>query len=221
MEELWTDVDAYTNGLLIPPDTSLDAALETSTKAGLKAINVAPNQGKFLMILALTCNAKNILEIGTLGGYSTIWLARALPEGGHLITLEVDPKCAEVATANVARAGLSKRVELRLGKALESLPKLEAEGKGPFDLIFIDANKNDNCEYFEWALKLARPGSLIVVDNVVRKGTVIDAQSQDPDVIGTRRLFEKLATEKRVDATVLQTVGVKGHDGLAFAFVRA
>ncbi len=220
LEELWTDVDAYTNDLLIPPDASLAGALETSTKAGLRAINVAPNQGKLLLILARTCNAKKILEIGTLGGYSTIWLARALPEGGKLITLELDPTCAEIATSNIAKAGLSNRVELRLGKALESLPKLEAEGQGPFDLIFIDANKEDNREYFEWALKLSHPGSLIVVDNVVRKGAIIDSQSEDPDVIGTRRLFERMSTEKRVDATVLQTVGLKGYDGLAFAFVR-
>jgi predicted O-methyltransferase YrrM len=219
LEELWTDVDTYTNDLLIPPDASLSGALETSTKAGLRAINVAPNQGKLLLILARTCKAKKILEIGTLGGYSTIWLARALPEGGKLITLELDPTCAEIATSNIAKAGLSNRVELRLGKALESLPKLEAEGQGPFDLIFIDANKEDNCEYFEWALKLSHPGSLIIVDNVVRKGAIIDSQSEDPDVIGTRRLFKRMSTEKRVDATVLQTVGLKGYDGLAFAFV--
>jgi len=221
MEELWADVDTYTNGLLIPADTSLIGALEDSTKAGLRAINVAPNQGKLLMILAKSFHAKKILEIGTLGGYSTIWLARALPEEGHLITLELDPTCAEVATANIARAGLSKRVELRVGKALESLPKLEAEGKGPFDLVFIDANKDDNAEYFEWALKLSHPGSMIIVDNVVRKGAVVESDSEDPDVIGTRRLFERMSTEKRVDATVIQTVGSKGHDGLAFAYVRA
>jgi len=217
--ELWTQVDRYINGLIVPPDPALDTALEASAAAGLPAINVAPNQGKLLQLLARIQGAKNILEVGTLGGYSTIWLARALPPGGRLITLEADPKHAEVALANIARAGLTGVVELRLGPALDTLPQLAAEGIGPFDLVFIDADKVSTADYFDWALKLARPGSLIIVDNVVRKGAVIDPANKDPNVQGVRRFHERLAAEPRVSATILQTVGSKGYDGFALAVV--
>jgi predicted O-methyltransferase YrrM len=218
-EDLWNAVDRYFDGLLIGQDRPLDAALKSSADAGLPAIQVAPNQGKLLHILARAIGAGAILEVGTLGGYSTIWLARALPPGGRLVTLEADPKHAEVARANIEHAGLSRSVEVRLGRALETLPKLEAESAGPFDFTFIDADKPSTPDYFRWAVKLSRPGSLIVVDNVVRHGEVADAASGDPNVQGMRRFNEVLAAEKRVSATVLQTVGVKGHDGLAIALV--
>jgi predicted O-methyltransferase YrrM len=217
----WTDVDRYITDLFVPPDAALDAALQASSAAGLPAINVAPNQGKFLMLLAQIQGARNILEIGTLGAYSTIWLARALPADGHLITLEYDPKHAEVARANIARAGLANLVELRLGSALETLPRLVAEGAGPFDLIFIDADKPGYPDYFKWALKLSRRGSVIVADNVVRDGEVIDPASDDPRVQGMRRFNELLAAEPRVSATEIQTVGSKGYDGFALAVVVA
>ena|SRR5258708_5423807 len=215
----WTAVDRYITDLLVPPDPALDAALQASAAAGLPAINVAPNQGKFLMLLAQIRGARNILEIGTLGAYSTIWLARALPADGHLITLEADPKHAEVARANIARAGLASMVELRLGPALETLPRLAAEGGGPFDLIFIDADKPGYPDYFRWALKLSRRGTVIVADNVVREGAVIDPASDDPRVQGMRRFNEVLAAEPRVSATEIQTVGSKGYDGFALALV--
>ncbi|AUX31769.1 MULTISPECIES: O-methyltransferase [Sorangium] len=220
-QEQWSAVDRYITDLLVPPDAALDAALEASAAAGLPPINVAPNQGKLLHLLARIHGARAILEIGTLGGYSTIWLARALPAGGRLITLESEPKHAEVARANLDRAGLADRVELRLGRALDTLPKLAAEGRGPFDLIFIDADKPSNPDYFAWALKLSRRGSVIVVDNVVRSGAVVDPESADPNVQGVRRLYELLAAERRVSATAIQTVGAKGHDGLAIALVTA
>lgn len=218
-QETWTAVDRYITDLLEPADSVLDAALAASTAADLPPMNVSPNQGKLLHVLARIQRARTVLEIGTLGGYSTIWLARALPAGGRLITLEFDPKHADVARANIARAGLAGVVELRVGRALDTLPQLAAEGRGPFDLIFIDADKPSTADYFAWALKLSRPGSLIVVDNVVRKGTVIDAASDDPRVQGMRRFFDALAAEKRISATVIQTVGSKGHDGFALAFV--
>ncbi|AGP32378.1 O-methyltransferase [Sorangium cellulosum] len=220
-QEQWSAVDRYITDLLVPPDAALDAALEASAAAGLPPINVAPNQGKLLNLLARIHGARTILEIGTLGGYSTIWLARALPAGGRLITLESEPKHAEVARANLDRAGVADRVELRLGRALDTLPKLAAEGRGPFDLIFIDADKPSNPDYFAWALKLSRRGSVIVVDNVVRRGAVVDPESADPNVQGVRRLYELLAAERRVSATAIQTVGAKGHDGLAVALVTA
>ncbi|WP_437320582.1 O-methyltransferase [Sorangium sp. So ce385] len=220
-QEQWSAVDRYITDLLVPPDAALDAALEASAAAGLPPINVAPNQGKLLNLLARIHGARTILEIGTLGGYSTIWLARALPEGGRLITLESEPKHAEVARANLDRAGVADRVELRLGRALDTLPKLAAEGRGPFDLIFIDADKPSNPDYFAWALKLSRRGSVIVVDNVVRRGAVVDPGSADPNVQGVRRLYELLAAERRVSATAIQTVGAKGYDGLAVALVTA
>jgi predicted O-methyltransferase YrrM len=218
-KEHWTAVDQYLTDLLVKPDAALDAALQSSADAGLPAISVSACQGKLLHVLARLQSARNILEIGTLGGYSTIWLARALPEGGKLITLEIDPKHAEVARANIARAGVADRVEVRLGKALDLLPKIATERLIPFDLIFIDADKPSNPDYFAWALKLSRPGSLIVVDNVIRDGKVIDADSSDPSIQGVRRLNELIAAEPRVSATVIQTVGSKGYDGLAIAVV--
>ncbi|HEY0464448.1 MAG TPA: O-methyltransferase, partial [Polyangiaceae bacterium] len=186
-QEQWSQVDEYIVKLLVPSDDALDAALAASTEAGLPAINVAPNQGKFLSLLASIQGAKNILEIGTLGGYSTIWLARALPANGRLVTLELDPKHAEVARRNLGRARLGELVSIRVGPALETLPQLAAEGLPPFDFVFIDADKQSIPEYFEWALKLTRVGGVIVVDNVVRKGAVIDGATTDPNVKGVRR----------------------------------
>jgi predicted O-methyltransferase YrrM len=218
-QETWDAVDQYFADLLAPPDPVLEETLEASAKAGLPAINVAPSQGKFLNLIARIRGAKKILEIGTLGGYSSIWLARALLPDGKLITLEADPKHAEIARKNIDRAGLSTVVEVRLGRALDTLPKLEAEGAGPFDLVFVDADKPSNPAYFEWAVKLSGPGSVLVFDNVVRHGGVVDSSSDDPGLIGTRRLVELLSTDPRVDATAIQTVGVKGYDGFAIALV--
>ncbi|WAP55982.1 O-methyltransferase [Streptomyces sp. S465] len=215
----WTEVDAYFNGLLAPSDPALDAALEHSAASGLPPHQVAPNQGKLLQLLARIQGARTVLEIGTLGGYSTIWLARALPEGGRLISLEADPRSAEVARANVARAGLGKVVEIRTGPALDSLPRLAEEGAGPFDLVFIDADKPNNPGYLEWALRLTRPGSLIIGDNVVRDGAVADPASTDPKVRGVRRFTELIAQEPRLTGTAIQTVGEKGYDGFALALV--
>ncbi|MDZ7966665.1 MAG: O-methyltransferase [Nostoc sp. DedSLP03] len=204
----------------MPSDPALDQALQTSAAAGLPPHNVSPNQGKLLLLLAQIQGAQSILEIGTLGGYSTIWLARALPSNGRLITLEAAPKHAEVARANIAHAGLSEVVDLRLGQALSTLPQIAAEGH-TFDLIFIDADKPSNPDYFAWALKLSRPGSLIIADNVVRNGAVIDSSSNDPSVQGVRCFNELLASEPRVNATAIQTVGSKGYDGFAIAIVMA
>jgi len=220
-QDQWTAVDSYITDLLVPPDPALDGALYTSAAAGLPPINVSPNQGKLLHILARVQGARNILEIGTLGGYSAIWLARALPPGGRLITLEVDAKCAEVARSNIVHAELDHLIEVRLGKALDTLPKLSAEGRGPFDLIFIDADKPSIPDYFNWSLQLSRPGTLIVVDNVVRKGAVIDSTSEDRSVQGVRLFNELLSAEPRVTATEIQTVGSKGYDGFALALVTA
>ncbi len=217
--EQWDAVDRYLTDKLVTHDHALDAALQHSESAGLPAIQVAPNQGKLLGLLAGAIGARHVLEIGTLGGYSTIWLARALPPGGRLITLEYEPKHAEVARANIARAGLSDVVEVRVGAALETLPKLAAEGLPPFDLVFIDADKGNNAAYFDWALKLTRPGSLIITDNVIRNGNIIDESSQDDSIVGTRRFFDRLAAEGKVSATAVQTVGSKGYDGLAIALV--
>jgi predicted O-methyltransferase YrrM len=218
-QEKWTEVDGYISNLMVKQDSALSAALQSSTENGLPQINVAPNQGKLLQLLAQTVGAQRILEIGTLGGYSTIWLARALPVAGKLVTLEADPKHAKVAEANIARAGLSGVAQVRLGKALDTLPKLAAENIGPFDFIFIDADKENIPTYFDWALKLSRKGTLIIVDNVIRKGAVIDAQSKDESVQGVRRFNERVAAEPRVSATTIQTVGSKGYDGLAFVRV--
>lgn len=218
-QDQWTAVDRYITDSLIPSDPVLDAVLEASEKAGLPQINVAPNQGKLLYLLARMQRAKAILEIGTLGAYSTIWLARALPPTGRLITLESDPKHVEVARANLTLAGLSGVVDVRPGAALETLPHLAQEGHGPFDLVFIDADKKSIPEYFEWALELSRPGGVIVVDNVVRDGAVLDAGSDDPSVMGVRRLHELLSAATRVSATTIQTVGSKGYDGFTIALV--
>ena len=217
-EDQWAAVDRYITDRLVPSDAALDAALADSAANGLPAINVAPNQGKLLHVLARSIGAKRILEVGTLGGYSTIWLARALAPGGKVITLEYEPKHATVARKNIERAGLSGAVEIRLGKAIETLPKIVAEGGAPFDLTFIDADKPGNADYFAWALKLSRPGSLIIVDNVVRKGEVIN-ESGDANAQGARRLFDVMQKEPRVTATAVQTVGSKGYDGFAIAVV--
>lgn len=217
-EKQWAAVDRYITDQLVPSDAALDAALASSAANGLPAINVAPNQGKLLHVLARSIGAKRILEIGTLGGYSTIFLARALPPGGKLITLEYERKHADVARANIERAGLSHLVDIRLGKAIDSLPKIAAESGAPFDFVFIDADKPGNADYFAWALKLARVGTMIVVDNVVRKGDVIDAAG-DANVQGARRVIEAMGKEPRVSATAVQTVGTKGYDGFAIAVV--
>jgi len=217
----WASVDQYITDLLLPSDPVLDAALAASTAAGLPAISVSPAQGKLLWLLAKTQGARKILEIGTLGGYSTIWLARALPAGGRLITLEYEPKHAEVAKANIAHAGFADVAEVRVGRASETLAQLHAEGGGPFDFIFIDADKTGYPEYFAWSLKLSRPGTLILADNVVRKGEVANAASEDANVQGVRRFNELIAAEPRVSGTIVQTVGCKGYDGLAFVRVEA
>lgn len=211
---LWADVDAYFATALMPADPILDAALAASAAAGLPAINVAPNQGKLLHLMARMCGARRILEIGTLGAYSTLWLARALPADGQLATLEADPAHAKVARSNIAMAGLDTVVQLHEGKALDTLPRL----RGPFDFVFIDADKPSNPDYFAWALKLTRPGSVIIVDNVVRDGKVLDPEAE-AKVQGVRRLAEMLANEPRVTATALQTVGGKGWDGFILAIV--
>ncbi|MGW2930457.1 O-methyltransferase [Streptomyces sp. NPDC001156] len=218
-QELWDDVDAYFTDLLSPADEALTAALRDSEVAGLPPINVAPNQGKLLQLLAVIQGARRILEIGTLGGYSAIWMGRALPEDGRLITLEYDAKHAEVARGNLARAGLGGITEVRVGPALESLPKLAEERPEPFDLVFIDADKVNNARYVEWALKLTRPGSLIILDNVVRAGRVTDADSEDPSVRGTRAALELMGSHPKLSGTAVQTVGTKGHDGFALARV--
>jgi predicted O-methyltransferase YrrM len=217
--KVWNAVDQYINGQLVSPDPALSAALQESAAAGLPQINVSPSQGKLLQLLAQVQGARSILEIGTLGGYSTIWLARALPRDGRLISLEADPKHVEVARANIKRAGLADNVEIRCGRALDTLPQLVAENRGPFDLVFIDADKPGYPDYLEWALKLSRRGSLIIADNVVRDGAVADSSSRDPGVRGVRRFIEMLAVEPRVSATVIQTVGSKGYDGFAMALV--
>jgi len=218
-EALWTAVDQYIVDMLVPPDPVLEAALEASDAAGLPPIQVTPNQGKLLHLLARLQGARRILEIGTLGGYSTIWFARALPEDGRLITIESEPRHADVARANISHAGLTGLVDLRVGRGLEVLPQIAAEGGGGFDLTFIDADKQSIPEYFRFARKLSRRGSLIIVDNVVRDGRVIDATSCDPDIQGIRRFNETLAAEPGVCATAIQTVGVKGHDGFAIVLV--
>ena len=223
-QERWTAVDRYITDLLVPEDAALEAALRDSAAAGLPPIAVTPNQGKLLALLARVQGACRILEMGTLGGYSTIWLARALPAGGRLVTLEAEAEYAELARANIARAGLAESVELRVGPALQTLPQLVAEGAGPFDLIFVDADKKNNPGYFEWSLKLSRPGTLIIVDNVVRGGAILDPNADDPTlgnegIRGIRRFFELLAAERGVDATAIQMVGSKGYDGFALAIV--
>ncbi|MEV6806885.1 O-methyltransferase [Streptomyces sp. NPDC051132] len=216
---LWDDVDDYFTRHLTPDDEALRAALRDSEAAGLPAIAVSPPQGKLLQLLAQTQGARHILEIGTLGGYSTIWLGRALPEDGRLISLEYSAKHADVAVRNISRAGLERIVEVRVGPALESLPKLADENPAPFDLVFVDADKANNRHYLEWALKLTRGGSLIVLDNVVGGGRVTDPASTEPDVLGTRAAVELIAAHPRLTGTAIQTVGSKGYDGFVLARV--
>jgi predicted O-methyltransferase YrrM len=211
--EQWTEVDRFTAERLIPSDAGLEAALRANVAAGLPAIDVTPNQGRLLALLARIQGASSILELGTLGGYSTIWLARELPPGGRIVTLESEPRHAEVAAANIARSGLSEVVDLRVGPAQETLPQLIEDGLGPFDLIFIDADKRSYPDYFGWALRLSRPGTLIVADNVIRNGAVADLENTDVNVVGARRLHELVGAEPRVTATTIQTVGSKGYDG--------
>ena len=218
-ENNWTEVDRFIADLFVNSDPALDAALAASEKAGLPAIEVSPAHGKLLMLLAKMVGARKILEIGTLAGYSTIWMARALPKDGRLISLEASAKHAKVAGKNIANAGFADIVDIRVGPALDALPKLLAAGEAPFDLFFLDADKPNNPVYFEWALKLSRPGSVIVADNVVRYGALIDDESADPNVKGVRNFMEIVAREKRVSATAIQTVGLKGHDGFAIARV--
>ena len=218
--DIWSQVDEYLSDKLLGDDKALDAALKDSNAAGLPTIAVTAVQGKFLQVLAEMIGARSVLEIGTLGGYSTIWFARALPPDGHIITLEVDPAHADVARKNFARAGLQRMIELRLGAALDTLPLLVAEQSGPFDLIFIDADKPNIPAYFDWAVKLSRPGTVIIVDNVVRDGGVVDAKSRDTSIQGVRRFIDQLGRDKRVTATAIQTVGSKGYDGFAIARVR-
>jgi len=218
--ELFESVDHYISNLVGQEDEALAAATRSLKETGMPAISVSPNQGKFLQILALLCNAKNILELGTLAGYSTIWMARALPTDGKLITLEADPKHAAVAQKNIERAGLAAQVQIKTGKALDILPQLHAEGAGPFDMIFIDADKPPYAEYFEWAIRLSRPGTLIVADNVIRDGKVLDENSTDAAVKGAQRFNKMLAASTAVTATILQMVGVKEYDGMALAVVK-
>jgi predicted O-methyltransferase YrrM len=216
----WRAVDAYLTETIVAPDRALEEALAANAAAGLPSIDVSAPQGKLIHLLARMTGARKALEIGALGGYSTIWLARALPDDGRLIALELNAKHAEIARRNVARAGLSGKVQVRTGAALATLPKVEAEGLGPFDFVFIDADKGNNAAYLEWSLRLSRPGTAIMVDNVVRDGEVVDAASANPDVVGVRRMFEVMAREPRLSATAIQTVGAKGWDGFALAIVK-
>jgi predicted O-methyltransferase YrrM len=217
---LWITVDRYLSDTLISPDQHMDETLDANACAGLPPIDVAPNQGKLLHLIARIQGARRILEIGTLGGYSTIWLARALPADGRLITLELDPRHAAVAANNIGRAGLTQLVDIRIGPALESLEKLAGEGLGPFDLIFLDADKPNNPHYLDWAIKLSRPGTVIIGDNVIRDGAIVEENHPDPRVVGTRSFLDKLGSDPRLDATAIQTVGSKGYDGFAIAVVK-
>ncbi len=218
-DDRWAEVDEFVGATIAPDDEALRHTVERCQAAGLPAIQVSPPQGKLLHLLARSIGARAVLEFGTLGGYSSIWIGRALPGGGRLTTLEADPAYAEVARENIAEAGLSDLVELRVGPALETLPNLKAEGAGPFDLVFIDADKVNTPEYFAWALDHTRPGALIVADNVVRDGTLAEAGSDDPAAIAQRRLHEQLAGDPRVSATTIQTVGIKGYDGFTLGLV--
>jgi predicted O-methyltransferase YrrM len=218
-QETWSEVDRYVSGLLAPHDQALAGALRAAEEAGLPSIQVSPPQGKLLQLLARTIGAKAILEFGTLGGYSTIWLGRALPEGGRLVSLEANPDYATVATESIAAAGLADVVEVRVGPALEQLPRLASEDIEPFDLVFIDADKASTPDYFAWSLEHVRPGALIVADNVVRDGRLVDLDDEDPAIAAQRRFHEQLAAEPRVEATTVQTVGGKGYDGFSVARV--
>jgi predicted O-methyltransferase YrrM len=216
---IWSNVDNYLAETLIPADPVLDAAMAANTAAELPAIDVTPTQAKFLHLLAKIQGAKRILEIGTLGGYSTIWLARALPQDGKLITMEFEPRHAAVAQVNIQNAGLDHIAEIRIGRAADSLAQLHQESPAPFDLIFIDADKPSNPIYLEWAVRLSRKGTLIIVDNVIREGEIANAASQDAAITGTRTMFEMLGANPHLEATALQTVGSKGYDGFAMALV--
>ncbi len=218
-QDLFESVDKYINDLLVDEDEALIATEISINESKIPPISISPNQGKFLQILAKLCNAKKILEVGTLAGYSTIWLARALPKEGRLVTLEFDPMHAKVAQMNIARAGLDAVVDIRVGKALDTLPQIEKEGIAPFDMIFIDADKTPYTEYFQWALRLSRRGTLIVADNVIREGKVLDPNSTDEMVKGVQRFNKELAKSTSVTATIIQTVGTKEHDGMAIAIV--
>lgn len=218
MKKLWSQVDAYLDGLLAPADPALAAALGSNRDAGLPSIDVPASLGKFLAMLVEISGARRVLEVGTLGGYSSIWMARALPADGRLVTLELKAENAAIARANLERAGVLNRVEIRVAPALDSLRRLAAEGVAAFDVIFLDADKKSLPDYLDWSLKLARPGTLIVADNVVRDGKVLDADSNDPDIQGVRRFLEQAANNPRLSATALQTVGARGYDG--FALVR-
>ncbi|EOH6076019.1 O-methyltransferase [Burkholderia cenocepacia] len=220
-QDRWNQVDAYFSATLVPSDAVLDAALAASDAAGLPAINVAPNQSKLLQLLATIRGARRILEVGTLGGYSTIWLARALPPGGSLVTLELNPAHAKVATENIARAGFAQVVSVVVGSAKDSLARLIDAGEAPFDFVFIDADKDNNAVYLDAALKLSRPGTVIVVDNVVRNGRVADPDNREPDVVGVREGFARLAAEPALMTTAVQTVGQKGWDGFSISIVGA
>ena len=220
-QDRWTAVDRYLTDLVVRPALALQEAEADSARSGLPAIQVTAPQGKLLHLLAQLMGAARILEIGTLGGYSTLWLASALPPGGRIVTLEIDPRCAEVARRSLTRAGLAHQVDLRVGPALATLPRLAEEGAGPFDLVFIDADKAEYPEYLRWSLALTRPGSLLVGDNVVRDGAILDADSADPRVQGARRFHEGVGADRRLCATVIQTVGSKGYDGLTLALVRS
>ncbi|HNR07105.1 MAG TPA: O-methyltransferase [Saprospiraceae bacterium] len=219
-KQIFGQVDQYISDLLLPPDPVLDDTLKSIENAGLPAISVSPVQGRFLQLMVLLTGARRILELGTLGGYSTICLARALTEKGRLISLELDPRCAEVARGNINKAGLGAKVEIRVGKALDLLPGILASNEGPFDLIFIDADKPPYAEYFDYAVKLSRPGTLIICDNVIREGKVLDPRCEDELVQGVQRFNKALARDHRVTATLFQTIGAKEHDGMALAVVK-
>jgi caffeoyl-CoA O-methyltransferase len=219
-QKIFKSVDQYISDLFNPGDEALTAAELSHKQEGIPHINVSPNLGKFLYLLAKLVNAKKILELGTLAGYSTIWLAKAVPETGRVISLELDPHHADIARKNISRAGLLDKIEIRVGKAIELLPVLENENSGPFDMIFIDADKPPYTEYFEWSLKLSRPGTLIIADNVVRDGKVLDPDQSDPMVMGAQRFNKALAANENVEATILQTIGVKEYDGMAIAIVK-
>jgi predicted O-methyltransferase YrrM len=219
MEKTWADVDRYLGDLLAPHDAALERALDSNHEAGLPPIDVPPLLGKFLDVMVRSCGARRVLEIGTLGGYSTIWMARALPAEGRVVTLELEPRHAEIARENLRDAGVLDRVEFRVGRALDSLQELYAGGAEPFDLVFIDADKESMPEYLEWSLKLSRPGTVIVADNVVRDARVLNQGTPDPHVQGVQRFLEMAAKEPRLSMTAIPTVGARGYDGFAVAVV--
>jgi len=220
-QELFESVDKYISDLFGYEDEVLKGAIKSMEEANIPAISVSANQGKFLQLIARMNGAKRILELGTLGGYSTIWLGRALPYDGYLLTLELEQAHADVALQNIIKAGLDGVVEIKVGTALELLPQLVANGEEPFDLIFIDADKPPYAEYFEWALKLSKPGTVIIADNATREGQVLDDNSTDKRVLGVKKFNKALAENKRVSATIFQTIGTKEHDGMAIAVVNS